>query len=123
MHLVSITLDLSIADIHGKRSLREGSMSPREHTSSGENVAPERRGSRGITNDSTMHFRMLRARMWNDLLIDLDKTLLCPDENSRSRTDPMEFRQLLHGSTGNASILLGEITKCYEDASLLLRER
>lgn len=79
--------------------------------------------SRGIINDSTMHFRMLRARIWNDLLIDLDKTLLCPDENSRSRTDPMEFRQLLHESTGNASILLGEITKCYEDASLLLRER
>jgi len=70
-----------------------------------------------------MHSRVLRARMWNDLLFDLDKALLCPDENSRSKTDLMEFRQLLHKSTDNATIYLHEIARCYEDATLILQER
>ncbi|KAH0949521.1 hypothetical protein HN011_010701 [Eciton burchellii] len=65
----------------------------------------------------------LRARMWNDLLFDLDKALLCPDENSRSKTDLMEFHQLPHKSSDNAAAYLHEIAKCYEDATLILQER
>lgn len=70
-----------------------------------------------------MHSRMLRARMWNDLLLDLDRALLCPDDNSRSRTDLMKMREILYKSTNDASAYLHEIAKCYEAASLILQKR
>lgn len=65
---------------------------------------------------------MLRVRIWNDLLLDLDKALLCFDKaNSHSRTDLAMFRE----SNSESTILayLDQMAKCYEDAIQVLQER
>lgn len=72
--------------------------------------------------NATDNTQMLHVRIWNDLLLDLDKALLCPDEtDSHSRTDLATFRKLSREST----ILdyLEQMTKCYEDAIQILQER
>lgn len=65
-------------------------------------------------------FRILRVRMWNDLLWDLDKALLCFDENLQY-SQPMIFR--LFQSTSNILNYLNEMAKCYENAIQVLQER
>ncbi|XP_011878678.1 PREDICTED: uncharacterized protein LOC105567982 [Vollenhovia emeryi] len=72
--------------------------------------------------DATDNSQMLRVRIWNDLLLDLDKALLCPDEiDSHSRTDLATFRESIDESTMLA--YLDQITECYEDAIQVLQER
>lgn len=69
---------------------------------------------------------MLHMRIWNDLLLDLDKALLCPDKtDSHSRTDLATFRKLSRESISESIILayLDQMTKCYEDAIVILQER
>lgn len=71
-----------------------------------------------------IHSRSLHVRIWNDLLLDLDKTLLCFDENlHHSRTDFATFRKQLLESNGDTLNYLDEIAKCYEDAIQVLQER
>lgn len=61
-------------------------------------------------------------RIWNDLLLDLDKALLCPDkDDSHSRTDLAMFRESISESTTLA--YLDQMAKCYEDAIQVLQER
>ena len=65
-------------------------------------------------------------RIWNDLLLDLDKALLCSDKiDSHSRTDLATFRKLSYDSISESTILayLDQMTKCYEDAIEILQER
>lgn len=72
--------------------------------------------------DATDNTQMLRVRIWNDLLLDLDKALLCFDKaNSHSRTDLAMFRE----SNSESTILayLDQMAKCYEDAIQVLQER
>lgn len=65
---------------------------------------------------------MLRVRIWNDLLLDLDKALLCSDKaGSHSRTDLAMLRESISEST--VSAYLNQMIKCYEDAVQVLRER
>ncbi|KAG5313712.1 PREDICTED: uncharacterized protein LOC105144805 [Acromyrmex echinatior] len=74
----------------------------------------------------TDDIQMLHMRIWNDLLLDLDKALLCPDKiDSHSRTDLVPFRKLSHDSISESTILayLDQMTKCYEDAIEILQER
>lgn len=66
---------------------------------------------------------MLRVRIWNDLLLDLDKALLCPDEKSTSKTDLTILRKLSLESIDDTSIYINEMTKCYKDAIEILEER
>jgi len=76
--------------------------------------------------DATDNTQMLRMRIWNDLLLDLDKALLCPDEaDSHSRTDLATFRKLSRESTSEFITLayLDQMAKCYEDAIQILQER
>lgn len=73
-----------------------------------------------------IYSRMLWMRIWNDLLLDLDKALLCPDEvDSHSRTDLVTFRKLSRESTSESITLtyLDQMVKCYEDAIQVLQER
>ncbi|CAL1686623.1 unnamed protein product [Lasius platythorax] len=74
--------------------------------------------------DTTENTQTLRVRIWNDLFLDLDKALLCFDENSQlSRTDLVMFRKQLPESTNDTLNYLDEMTKCYEDAIQVLQER
>ncbi|XP_018343045.1 PREDICTED: N-acetylated-alpha-linked acidic dipeptidase 2-like [Trachymyrmex septentrionalis] len=76
--------------------------------------------------DTTDDVQMLHMRIWNDLLLDLDKALLCPDKiDSHSRTDLATFRKLSHDSISESTLLayLDQMTKCYEDAIEILQER
>lgn len=74
--------------------------------------------------DPTETTQSLHVRIWNDLLLDLDKTLLCFDENlHHSRTDFATFRKQLLESNGDTLNYLDEIAKCYEDAIQVLQER
>lgn len=76
--------------------------------------------------DATDNIQMLRVRIWNDLLLELDKTLLCPDKiDSHSRTDLATFYKLSHESIDESIIIayLDQMTKCYEDAIQILQER
>ncbi|XP_070166426.1 aminopeptidase NAALADL1 [Polyergus mexicanus] len=74
--------------------------------------------------DATENIQTLRVRIWNDLLLDLDKALLCFDENlHHSRTDLATFRKQLLESTSDTLNYLDEMTKCYEDAIQVLQER
>lgn len=79
-----------------------------------------------IISQYVIYFRMLWMRIWNDLLLDLDKALLCSDEvNSQSRTDLATFRKLSRESTSESITLayLDQMAKCYEDAIQVLQER
>ncbi|XP_011636267.1 LOW QUALITY PROTEIN: uncharacterized protein LOC105426653 [Pogonomyrmex barbatus] len=70
--------------------------------------------------------QILSIRIWNDLLLDLDKALLCPDEiDLHSKTDLAILHKLLHESISESIILtyLDQMTKCYEDAIQVLKER
>ncbi|KAL0110587.1 hypothetical protein PUN28_013879 [Cardiocondyla obscurior] len=72
--------------------------------------------------DAAENVQILHARMWNDLILDLDKALLCPDKiDSHSKTDLTMFRESISESTTLA--YLNQITKCYENAIQILQER
>ncbi|XP_050444965.1 aminopeptidase NAALADL1-like [Cataglyphis hispanica] len=74
--------------------------------------------------DATENTQILRVRMWNDLLLDLDKELLCFDENfneNLQHSQPIIFR--LFKSTSNILNYLNEMAKCYENAIQVLQER
>ncbi|XP_018402311.1 PREDICTED: uncharacterized protein LOC108779394 isoform X1 [Cyphomyrmex costatus] len=76
--------------------------------------------------DATDNTQILRIRIWNDLLLDLDKALLCPDQtDSHSRTDLATFHKMSHETISESIILayLDQMTKCYEDAIEILQER
>lgn len=70
----------------------------------------------------TICSRTLSVRMWNDLLLDLDKALLCLDKNAHSRTDITRYYKLSVNSS-NTLAYLNEMVKCYEDAIQVLQER
>ncbi|XP_014477549.1 PREDICTED: uncharacterized protein LOC106745980, partial [Dinoponera quadriceps] len=67
--------------------------------------------------------KTLHVRIWNDLLLDLDRTLLCPDESFRSKTDLTTFRKLSLVSTNNTLSYLNNMIKYYEDAVQVLQEK
>lgn len=71
-----------------------------------------------------IYSRSLHVRIWNDLLLDLDKALLCFDENlHRSKTDLATFRKQLLESNSDTLNHLDEMAKCYEDVIQVLQER
>ncbi|XP_020277920.1 uncharacterized protein LOC109851844 isoform X2 [Pseudomyrmex gracilis] len=72
--------------------------------------------------DATDNTQTLSVRMWNDLLLDLDKALLCLDKNAHSRTDITRYYKLSVNSS-NTLAYLNEMVKCYEDAIQVLQER
>lgn len=68
--------------------------------------------------------RTLHIRIWNDLLLDLDRALLCPDESFHSKTDLATLRKISLESTSNTlSSYLDDMIKCYEDAIKVLQEK
>lgn len=74
--------------------------------------------------DQTENTQSLHVRIWNDLLLDLDKALLCFDENlHRSKTDLATFRKQLLESNSDTLNHLDEMAKCYEDVIQVLQER
>lgn len=65
---------------------------------------------------------MLHVRIWNDLLLDLDRALLCSDENFHSRTDLATLYKLSLESTNSTLNYLDDMIKCYENAIQILQE-
>ncbi|XP_076283398.1 aminopeptidase NAALADL1 isoform X4 [Lasioglossum baleicum] len=72
------------------------------------------------TVDST---NTLDTRILNDLMMDFERALLCPDVKSRSKTSWAEFLSLNHNSFNISLIYLKEMVKCYEAAIQLLQNR
>ncbi|XP_029173155.1 uncharacterized protein LOC114942022 isoform X5 [Nylanderia fulva] len=71
--------------------------------------------------DATEITQTLQIRIWNDLLLDLDKTLLCFDHSIALRIDELTaLAQLESNETLNN---LKKIAKCYEDAIQMLQEK
>ncbi|XP_076283396.1 aminopeptidase NAALADL1 isoform X2 [Lasioglossum baleicum] len=65
----------------------------------------------------------LDTRILNDLMMDFERALLCPDVKSRSKTSWAEFLSLNHNSFNISLIYLKEMVKCYEAAIQLLQNR
>lgn len=68
-----------------------------------------------------LFFRSLDTRILNDILMDLDRSLLCPDKYFRSKTDLASFHILSEQSSDMLSYLT-ELQKCYNTAVQLLQE-
>ncbi|EFN78528.1 hypothetical protein EAI_02347, partial [Harpegnathos saltator] len=64
----------------------------------------------------------LHVRIWNDLILDLDRALLCPDKSFHSKTDLAILRKLSVESTSDTLNYLDNMIKCYEDAIQVLQE-
>ncbi|XP_054011108.1 uncharacterized protein LOC128893856 [Hylaeus anthracinus] len=73
--------------------------------------------------DAIDSITLLDTRILNDLMMDLDRALLCSDTNQRSRTDWVEFFKLDHEPFNVISTRLNEIVKCYETAVELLQNK
>ncbi|XP_076384227.1 uncharacterized protein LOC117219067 [Megalopta genalis] len=65
----------------------------------------------------------LDTRILNDLMIDFDRTLFCPDTKFRSKTNWAEFLSLNHNPYNISLMYLKEMVKCYEAAIQLLQNR
>ncbi|KAL2751722.1 N-acetylated-alpha-linked acidic dipeptidase-like protein [Vespula maculifrons] len=65
--------------------------------------------------------KSLDTRILNDILMDLDRSLLCPDKYFRSKTDLASFHILSEQSSDMLSYLT-ELQKCYNTAVQLLQE-
>ncbi|CAK9813352.1 hypothetical protein ANTQUA_LOCUS7592 [Anthophora quadrimaculata] len=65
----------------------------------------------------------LDTRILNDLLIDLDRVLLCPDKRHQSRTDWTELLKLNHEPFNVILMYINGMIKCYENAIQLLENR
>ncbi|XP_032676918.1 uncharacterized protein LOC116846767 isoform X2 [Odontomachus brunneus] len=72
--------------------------------------------------DTTENTQALCMRIWNDLLLDLDRALLCPDERFYSKTDLATLRKLSLKSTNSTLNYLNDMIKCYENAIQILQE-
>ncbi|XP_017883064.1 N-acetylated-alpha-linked acidic dipeptidase 2-like isoform X6 [Ceratina calcarata] len=70
--------------------------------------------------DTVDSINSLDTRILNDVLLDLDRVLLCPDKEHRSKTDWSLFLKPSHDLLG--STYLSEVVKCYENAIQLLQE-
>ncbi|XP_035736833.1 uncharacterized protein LOC118448108 isoform X2 [Vespa mandarinia] len=71
--------------------------------------------------DATDGSKSLDTRILNDILMDLDRSLLCPDKYFRSKTDLASFHILSEQSSDMLSYL-SELQKCYNTAVQLLQE-
>lgn len=65
--------------------------------------------------------RSLSTRMYNDILMDLDRLLLCPDKYFRSKTDLALFHILTKQFSDMLSYL-SELQECYDNAIQVLPE-
>lgn len=73
--------------------------------------------------DAIDNINTLNTRILNDLLMDLDRALLCPDNKLQSRTNWSEFLRLNHKPLNIISMHLKEMVQCYEIAIQLLQDR
>ncbi|XP_046824541.1 uncharacterized protein LOC124426648 [Vespa crabro] len=71
--------------------------------------------------DATDGSKSLDTRILNDILMDLDRSLLCPDKYFRSKTDLASFHILSEQSSDMLNYL-SELQKCYNTAVQLLQE-
>lgn len=71
--------------------------------------------------DTTDVSKSLDTRILNDILMDLDRALLCPDKYFRSKTDLASFHTLSEQSPFMLSYL-SDLQKCYDSAVQLLQE-
>ncbi|KAI4482699.1 hypothetical protein M0804_008552 [Polistes exclamans] len=71
--------------------------------------------------DTTDVSKSLNTRILNDILLDLDRSLLCPDKYFRSKTDLASFQTLSEQSPFMLSYL-SDLQKCYDAAVQLLQE-
>ncbi|XP_066588387.1 uncharacterized protein [Prorops nasuta] len=62
--------------------------------------------------------RSLQLRIWNDLLMDLDKILLCPNDSMKSKTDLTILR---NANSTNIAAYLQEMLHCYQGAMVFLQ--
>ncbi|XP_076235251.1 uncharacterized protein LOC143179778 [Calliopsis andreniformis] len=87
--------------------------------------------ARLLTNFKTLNGRIdtmdstnsLDTRILNDLVMDVDRTLLCSVLKSSSRTNWVELVKLNHEPFNVISMYLNELTKCYETAIQILQNR
>ncbi|XP_017793709.1 PREDICTED: transferrin receptor protein 1-like [Habropoda laboriosa] len=73
--------------------------------------------------DTIENINTLDTRILNDLLIDLDRVLLCSDKQHQSRTDWTEFFRLHREPFNIILMYINEMIKCYENAIQLLQNR
>ncbi|XP_076637891.1 uncharacterized protein LOC143350019 isoform X2 [Colletes latitarsis] len=66
---------------------------------------------------------VIRTRILNDLMMDLDRTLLCSDRKFVSKTDWAEILKLAHEPFNVISTRLKQVLKCYETAVQLLQNK
>ncbi|XP_015183458.1 PREDICTED: N-acetylated-alpha-linked acidic dipeptidase-like protein [Polistes dominula] len=71
--------------------------------------------------DTTDLSKSLDTRIMNDILMDLDRSLLCPDKYFRSKTDLASFHILSEQSPFMLSYL-SDLQQCYNAAVQLLQE-
>lgn len=68
-------------------------------------------------------YSTLDTRILNDLLMDLDRILLCPDKQYQSKTDWIKFFKLNHEPFNIILMYINEIIKCYENAIQFLQDQ
>lgn len=73
--------------------------------------------------DRIDNINTLDTRILNDLLMDLDRILLCPDKQYQSKTDWIKLFKLNHESFNIILMHINEIIKCYENAIQLLQDQ
>ncbi|XP_076656683.1 uncharacterized protein LOC143361293 [Halictus rubicundus] len=73
--------------------------------------------------DTVDNTNTLDTRILNDLMMDFERALLCPDTKSQSKTSWAEFLSLNHNSYNISLTYLKEMVKCYEAAVQLLQNR
>ncbi|KAK1117244.1 hypothetical protein K0M31_016800 [Melipona bicolor] len=70
--------------------------------------------------DAIDNINTIDTRILNDLLMELDRILLCPNEQNQSRTDWTKFSKLSQEPFNKIIIYVNEVVKCYESAIQLL---
>ncbi|XP_026296713.1 uncharacterized protein LOC726107 isoform X5 [Apis mellifera] len=73
--------------------------------------------------DRIDNINTLDTRILNDLLMDLDRILLCPDKQYQSKTDWIKLFKLNHEPFNIILMHINEIIKCYENAIQLLQDQ
>ncbi|XP_033344887.1 transferrin receptor protein 1 [Bombus vosnesenskii] len=73
--------------------------------------------------DTVDNINTLDTRILNDLMMDLDRILLCPDKQNQSRTDWSKFFRLNHKPSDKIIMYMNEVVKCYENAIQFLQDR
>ncbi|XP_048509407.1 uncharacterized protein LOC105685543 [Athalia rosae] len=64
----------------------------------------------------------LSGRMKNDQIMDLDRTLLCQNNDLRSKTDLALIPTILNEPLNKIAIFLGEMFQCYDNAAKVLQQ-